>query len=127
MGALSQARAHATVAVSDHDRGKAFYRDKLGLRVVQDGVGATTFECADGTLLDVYPSRYAGTAKSTVASFEVPDLDGAMADLRGRGITFEEIEEGDIKTSNGVAELGGVRGAWFKDPDGNTLALVQLS
>lgn len=48
-----------------------------------------------------------------------------MADLRGKGIQFEEYDLGELKTENGVAHLGPNRGAWFKDPDGNTFGLIQ--
>jgi catechol 2,3-dioxygenase-like lactoylglutathione lyase family enzyme len=125
MGALSSAKAHATVAVSDMDRAMSFYRDTLGFTPVVQMQGATTFECGGGTLLDVYASEFAGSCRSTAASFEVTDLDAAMADLRGRGVVFETYDMGEIKTSDGVVEVEGLRGAWFKDPEGNILGLVQ--
>jgi hypothetical protein len=49
-----------------------------------------------------------------------------VADLRGKGVTFEEYDLPGVKTVNGIAELGGTRGAWFKDPEGNILSVVQL-
>ena len=126
MSVLANAKAHATVAVSDQESGKAFYGETLGLKLVFENPGAASFECGGGTILDVYPSQFAGTAKSTAVSFEVPDLDAAMAELRGRGIVFEEYDEGELRTVNGVAEAGDARAAWFKDPDGNIAALIQL-
>ena len=124
MTALTTARARATVAVADVDRARTFYRDTLGLTLDGELSGVTTFRCGDGTVLDVYESAFAGTAKSTVASFQVTDLTAAMAELRGRGVAFEEYDEGPLKTTDGVVELDGVRGAWFRDPDGNILGLV---
>lgn len=125
MAALSDAKAHAVVAVSDMARAMSFYRDSCGFTPVSEMQGATTFECGGGSLLDVYASQFAGSCRSTSVHFEVADLDGAMADLRSRGVVFEEYEMGEITTVNGVSEAGGVRGAWFKDPEGNILGLVQ--
>lgn len=127
MSALSNAKARATVAVSDSDRARTFYQDTLGLTLEGSLPGVTTFRCADGTILDVYQSAFAGSAKSTVASFQVDDLSAAMAELRGRGVAFEEYDEGEMKTTDGVVEFGAARGAWFRDPDGNILGLIQIA
>ena len=123
---LSDAKVRAAIAVSDHDRAKTFYRDTLGLNLVDERPGIATFEGGGGTLLDVYVSEFAGSTRSTAAGFDVADLDEAMTQLRGRGITFEDYDQGALKTSDGVAAIGGIRGAWFKDPDGNILAVVQV-
>ena len=125
MGALTEAKAHATIAVSDQQRGKAFYGDTLGLKLLRTGPGVVMFECGGGTILDVYQSDFAGTGKSTAATFQVSDLAATMAELRGRGIVFEDYDQGELKTTNGVAQAGGARAAWFKDPDGNVLGVVQ--
>ena len=127
MGALSDARCEATVAVSDMGRAKAYFTDTLGL--TQAGGEADFFAVFEsgGTRLNIYPSPYAGSAKSTVATFVVADLDAAMAALRQKGVAFEEYDMTDGPTTvNGVAEAGGVRSAWFKDADGNTYALAQV-
>ena len=127
MGALSDARVEATVAVSDMSRAKAYFTDTLGLtQVGGEADFFAVFECG-GTRLNIYPSPYVGSAKSTVATFVVTDLDVAMAALRQQGVVFEEYDMSDGPTTvNGVAEAGGVRSAWFKDPDGNTFALGQV-
>lgn len=127
MGGLSDARVEATVAVTDMGRATAFLTDKLGL--TQTGGEAdlfAVFECG-GTRLNIYPSPFAGSCKSTVATFVVADLDTAMAALRQNGVVFEEYDMPDGPTTvNGIAEAPGVRSAWFKDPDGNTYALGQI-
>jgi catechol 2,3-dioxygenase-like lactoylglutathione lyase family enzyme len=124
MGAISNAAAHATIAVSDLARAKSFYSDTLGLKLAEENEAGLRFETG-ATSLGVYPSQFAGTAKNTVAEFDVQDLDAAMGDLRGRGLTFEDYDFPGLKTTNGVAQLGDSHGAWFKDPDGNILALIQ--
>lgn len=127
MGALSNAKVEATVAVSDMGRAKAYFADTLGLtQVGGEADFFAVFECG-GTRVNIYPSPYAGTAKSTVATFVVSDLDAAMAALRQQGVAFEEYDMTDGPTTvNGVAEAGGVRSAWFKDADGNTFAVGQV-
>jgi len=65
----------------------------------------------------------AGTAKSTYMSFDVANLEEAVKELRDRGVVFEEYDMPGLKTVDGIAEIQGVKGAWFKDPDGNILAL----
>ena len=126
MTALTEAKARATVAVSDQDRARDFYKGTLELILESEIPGVTTFRCGDGTILDVYQSEFAGTAKSTVASFQVLDLAAAMAELRGRGVAFENYDQGPMKTTDGVVDFGGMRGAWFRDPDGNILGLVEI-
>jgi catechol 2,3-dioxygenase-like lactoylglutathione lyase family enzyme len=127
MGALSDARVEATVAVSDMGRAKAYYAETLGLtQVGGEADFFAVFECG-GTRLNVYPSPYVGSAKSTVATFVVSDLDSAMAALRQNGVVFEDYDMTDGPTTvNGVADAGGIRSAWFKDPDGNTYSVSQV-
>jgi catechol 2,3-dioxygenase-like lactoylglutathione lyase family enzyme len=107
------------------DRAKRFYENTLGFKIADEDEGGVTFASAD-TEFYVYATGTAGTAENTAACWVVPDLDSAMADLRSRGVTFEEYDFPELKTVNGVAEPGGgVRAAWFKDSEGNTLGLAQ--
>src|SRR5712692_9478490 len=116
---LKDASVRAAIAVSDVERAKSFYLDKLGLTFVEENPGGVTVQAGNGTFLEVYPSQFAGTAKNTVAGFEVKDIEAAMNDLRGKGIVFEDYDLPQLKTENGIAQIGPNRGAWFKDPDGN--------
>jgi catechol 2,3-dioxygenase-like lactoylglutathione lyase family enzyme len=126
---LDQARICAIVPVSDVDRSVDFYRDVLGLRLVDRNADLpdnpeAVFEAGDGVLF-VYKSAAAGEGRATVAAFAVTDLDATMASMRERGVSFEDYDFPGLKTEGGVAELGSVRAAWFKDPDGNILAVEQ--
>ena len=116
-------RALPTVAVSDMDRAKQFYGDVLGLKVDQERPDGVLYEAGGGSLILVYVSQFAGTAQSTCVSLEVADVDEAVKELRGRGVVFEEYDLPGIKTVDGIAEIEGLKGAWFKDPDGNILAV----
>lgn len=112
-----------TIAVRDKAKAIVFFRDALGLTLVDENQPGATFECGGGTYLEIYPSTFAGTAQSTVAGFQVSDLETTMHELRSRGIVFEDYDS--PKTVEGIAQLGPNRGAWFRDPDGNIFALVE--
>ena len=117
--------AHATVAVTDLERAKAFYGGTLGLTPREERSDGVTYETG-GTWLLVYPSSFAGTNQATGMTFEVTDLDAVVAELGGAGITFEQYDFPGLKTDErGIAEIQGERGAWFKDPDGNIIAVGQ--
>jgi catechol 2,3-dioxygenase-like lactoylglutathione lyase family enzyme len=122
---FESARAVPTIAVSDIDRAKEFYGGTLGLKAHEERVDGIRYEVGEGTVLLVYPSQFAGTAQSTCMAFQVSDLDQAVEELRGRGVVFEEYDMPGLKTVNGIAEVQGIRGAWFKDPDGNILSVGQ--
>ena len=114
--------SNATIAVSDLDRARKFYEETLGLKAKEDRADGVTYEVGDTWFL-VYPSQYAGTAKSTYMSLEVDDVETSVKELRDRGVVFEEYDLPGLKTVEGIAETQGVKGAWFKDPDGNILAV----
>lgn len=119
---FESATAHATIAVTDLDRAKKFYGEILGFKAQEERSDGVTYE-AGGTWFLVYPSQFAGTNKATYLSFEVQDVETAAKELRDRGIVFEEYDMPGLKTVDGIAEIQGVKGAWFKDPDGNILSV----
>lgn len=126
---LAGAEVAAVVPVSDIDRAVNFYGDVLGLEMRERREDLpqnreAEFHAGDGTLL-AYESVGAGQSRHTVAGFRVDDIDATVAGLRERGVTFEEYDMPDLKTENGIASVGDVRAAWFKDPDGNILAVEQ--
>ena len=116
--------AQASIAVSDLDRAKAFYGGALGLTVKEERFDGVTYEAGDAAFL-VYPSQFAGTNKSTSMAFDVDDLDAAVKELTEAGVTLEEYDFPGLKTVNGIAEIEGRRNGWFKDPDGNIIAIGQ--
>jgi hypothetical protein len=72
----------------------------------------------------VYPSEYAGTNRATAVTWVVKDVEATVKDLRGRGITFEHYDLPGVKVQGDVHVVGKSKAAWFKDPDGNILAIV---
>ena len=125
MSILADAPVSAGLPAADIERAKAFYEGTLGLPIVQDLEGALMFACGNGTMFFVYPSEFAGTNKATAAGFQVDDIQAVMEEIRGKGVTFEEYDMPGLKTVDGVATLGASKAAWFKDTEGNILALVQ--
>jgi catechol 2,3-dioxygenase-like lactoylglutathione lyase family enzyme len=116
---------HAAIPASDVERAKGFYRDTLGFEVAEEAEEGVRFDCG-GTQFYIYPTPTAGQASHTLASWRVADLDVEMTDMRARGISFEEYDLPGLKTVDGIAEWGRVRGAWFKDSEGNTLGVTEL-
>ncbi len=116
---------HAAIPASDMERAKRFYRDTLGFTIAEEAEEGVRFDCG-GTQFYLYPTSSAGQAAHTLASWRVQGLDAEMDDLRARGIKFEEYDSPGLKTVNGVAEWGRVRGCWFKDSEGNTLGVTEL-
>ena len=127
---LTSARITAIVPVSDLEAAIRFYEGTLGLKLTErhdfEGFPEARFEAGDGHL-NTYQSGYAGQAGHTLAGFRVDNLDAVMADLRSRGVEFEDYDFPGLKTENGVATLAAIRAAWFKDPDGNILAIDEGS
>lgn len=123
---LSSAQVMATIPVVDLDRARGFYEGMLGLRplapATPDGI---MYECGAGTRLFLYP-RDQTRADHTVASFVVADIDQAVRDLKARGVAFEDYDFPDFKTIDSIATLASEKAAWFKDTEGNILAVSQL-
>jgi catechol 2,3-dioxygenase-like lactoylglutathione lyase family enzyme len=122
---LSDARIMAIVPTTDIARAKAFYGETLGLRAssLPTPGAQVIYECGGRTLLEIYERPTAGDAPHTLASWEVSDVKAAVAQLRSRGVRFEEYDLPEVKTEDGISTTGSLREAWFHDPDGNTLRI----
>ncbi|MBI4259079.1 MAG: VOC family protein [Actinobacteria bacterium] len=121
---LKATRVAATLAVSDIDRARRFYEDVLGFSVYREDPNGIVYEVPGaGANLFIYPSQFAGTNQATAATFEVQDIEATVATLREKGVAFEEYDFPGLKTEEGIATLGPEKAAWFKDPDGNILAV----
>ncbi len=116
-----------TLPASDLQRAKRFYTEQLGLTPENEDEGGRYFHCGDGTQLYVFTSQGAPSGDHTQAGWMVPDVESAVAELKGRGVVFEEYDLPGMKTVNGIATVGSAKGAWFKDSDGNLLAITQSS
>jgi catechol 2,3-dioxygenase-like lactoylglutathione lyase family enzyme len=126
---LNDHRVEAAIAVSDLQRARRFYEDQLGLLPGETEDQGVRYPCAQGSGIFVYLSvENAGKSPATHAGWFVDDLDATMDELTGRGVSFERYDQPGIQTDErGVFDAGRFRAAWVKDPDGNTLAISQVS
>lgn len=125
---LSTAVVYTSLATTDISRSETFYRDTLGfdVRRMPDAGDLLMVDCGAGTGIGIYARPTAPNCDTTAATFMVGDLESTMSDLRAHGVRFEEYNLPYLKTTNGVALQGKSKAAWFKDPDGNILSLVQM-
>jgi catechol 2,3-dioxygenase-like lactoylglutathione lyase family enzyme len=122
---LADSMAVTTIPVTDLERTLPFYRDVLGLRLLEETPFALRFGAGGGTQISTY-KRPPIERGHTTCHFEVVDIEAAVAQLRSRGAVFEEYTSGPLMTTDGIAQMGpAARGAWLKDPDGNVLGLRQ--
>jgi predicted enzyme related to lactoylglutathione lyase len=118
-------RVAAMLPAQDLERAKAFYRDKLGLTPSQNmGEGVAPYLLASGGGFVLYVSGGKPSGTHTQLAFEVQDVEQAANDLKTKGVRLEEYDTPTLKTVNGIADIGGFKGAWFKDSEGNLIALA---
>jgi len=125
---LQKAEVYATLPAVDIKRARKFYEETLGLKVVrEDPSPGIQVEAAGGTGLYIY-QRGATKADHTVAGFVVKDVEAEVRELKARGVKFEEynMPEMGIKTVDGIATMDGMKSAWFKDTEGNILAISNM-
>ncbi|HEV2853469.1 MAG TPA: VOC family protein [Thermoanaerobaculia bacterium] len=124
---LGDKDAVATLAVKDIEVARKFYEGKLGLKPATDTGEPTTLTYESGrSRIFVYESKYAGTNQATALNWLVgDDINGIVKDLGAKGVTFEHYDGLPDTTREGDVHVAGdLRLAWFKDPDGNILALL---
>jgi catechol 2,3-dioxygenase-like lactoylglutathione lyase family enzyme len=120
---LQDSPAFSGFSVDDIPAARAFYGDTLGLRV-SEANGMLTLHLADGRDTLVYPKADHAPATYTVLNFPVPDVEAAVDGLVARGVRFEHYDFVDEK---GINRQGGPLIAWFTDPAGNVLSVLQES
>ena len=122
---IGKSDATPMVAVSNIDRARSFYEDTLGLKTKNEMAGELlTMESGD-TLINVYRSEFAGTNKATALTFGVDDVESEVRDLKNKGIFFEHYDMPGLELRGDVHVGEGMKMAWFKDPDGNILSIVE--
>ena len=122
---LSEARVHAALPASDLERAKNFYEQKAGLTPKGETSGGLIYEGAGGTRFLLFPSFGAASGTHTQVGFLVADAEAEVAELRSRGVVFEEYDLPGFKTEGGIITDGETRSAFFKDSEGNLVGLVQ--
>ena len=122
---LDRFTSHTTLAVSDMERAKAWYADKLGMKPTSEDPGGAWYE-SGGATFALFPTPYAGTAQNTVMEWSVDDVEREVAELKERGVTFDTFDMEGVEWDGDVATMGGYKGAWFKDSEGNILAVTEM-
>jgi catechol 2,3-dioxygenase-like lactoylglutathione lyase family enzyme len=122
---LGNKDAAATIAVKNLEKAKKFYEDTLGLtQVGAEGEEAIIFKSGN-SIVNVYQSQYAGTNKATAVTWVVgQDLEGVVQQLKAKGVAFEHYDMPGVTREGDVHVGGNMKVAWFKDPDGNILNIV---
>jgi predicted enzyme related to lactoylglutathione lyase len=109
----------------DLQRAKAFYEQKVGLEAKEERAGGVVFEFADHNGCFMYPTPFAGTSQASQAFWQVDDIEREVAELKARGVKFEHFDMPGMRTEGDISIGGGAKAAWFKDSEGNILALIQ--
>ena len=123
---LSELPIHTALPATDMERARRFYAEKLGLVPEVELPDGLFYRCGAGTRFLLYPSGGASAAGHTQMTWNTDDIEGVAAALQARGVVFEEYDTPELKTVNGVALIAESKGAWFKDSEGNLLALGQF-
>jgi catechol 2,3-dioxygenase-like lactoylglutathione lyase family enzyme len=130
---LKNGAVAARLPAQDLERAKAFYADKLGLIPSEERPGGLRYQCGSGAF-SVFESTGTPSGEHTQMAWEVDDIESTVAELRARGVVFEEYELPGLTTVNGIADVagnypsrGGIgeRAAWFRDSEGNMLGIGQ--
>ena len=121
---LRAAPIRAYIPVADLPRARNFYEKTLGLAPKEEYAGGVIYECG-GAEVFMYPTKNSGTSKASQAFWQVRDVEGEVAELKARGVVFEEYDMPGIRMKNSIATGGGAKTAWFKDTEGNILAVSQ--
>jgi catechol 2,3-dioxygenase-like lactoylglutathione lyase family enzyme len=132
MTLLRNAEVATRLPAQDLQRARAFYAEKLGLEPDEERPGGLRYRCGSGYFA-LFESAGIASGAHTQMAFEVDDIESVVAQLRGRGVVFEEVDVPGLRTVNGIADVEGnypskgvgERGAWFRDSEGNLIGLGQ--
>jgi catechol 2,3-dioxygenase-like lactoylglutathione lyase family enzyme len=127
MDLLNSATPEAALPVEDLRRARTFYEEKLGLTPTREVEGALFYGGKGNTGFFLFPTGGRPSGQHTQMAWFVTDIIACVAELKRRGVQFEEYDFPGLKTIDGIADLGYEKSAWFRDSEGNLLALGQLA
>ena len=122
---MDQRLSLVTLGVADVARARRFYEGKLGFVPKEETNGGVVYEFGRGTACFLYPTPNAGTSKASQAFWDVEDVDKEIVELKARGVAFEDYDMPGERSAAGALIAGGAKAAWFKDSEGNIMALIQ--
>ena len=123
---FTRAEVGAVLPCSDYGRCVAFYRDTLGFQVEEDKdmPGNAMVIAGNGSMFALYERPEPTQAKHTTLGIMVDDFDSSISYLRSHGVKLEDIDQPGLKTENGIVTIGEFKSSWFKDSEGNIIALM---
>ena len=121
---LQKSPMYAYIPAQDIARARRFYEQKLGFEPKAELGGGVVYDCAGGTSCFLYPTPNAGTSQASQAFWQVENIEREVAELKARGVVFEDYDMPG-KDANGIVNQGGAKAAWFKDTEGNIMAVIQ--
>ena len=123
---FKHAKPFSGFSVNDLQKAKQFYQETLGLDVSEAPMGTLELRIGGDTKVLVYEKENHTPSTFTILNFPVDDIDKAVDELADRGVRFEVYKDGDLKTdAKGVHRADGPNIAWFKDPAGNYLSVLE--
>jgi predicted enzyme related to lactoylglutathione lyase len=122
---LQNSPMYAYIPARDVSRARRFYEETLGFKAGKELAGGVVYESGKGTACFLYPTPNAGTSRASQAFWQVDDIEREVAELKKRGVKFEDYDTPGMKSEDGIFTGGGARAAWFKDSEGNILAVIQ--
>ncbi len=120
---LQKSPLFAYIPAKDVTRARNFYEQKLGFTPGRELGGGVSYEFAGGTACFLYPTPNAGTSAASQAFWDVADIEREVAELKAKGVVFEQYDLPNMK--DGISTAGGAKAAWFKDTEGNIMAIIQ--
>ena len=122
---LQDSPMYAYIPAKDLARARQFYEVKLGFKPKEETAGGVIYGFAQGTACFLYPTPNAGTSQASQAFWSVDDVDREIEALKARGVVFENYDIPGARSAAGAITAGGAKAAWFKDSEGNIMALIQ--
>src|SRR5918995_4896886 len=122
---LQDAPMYSYIPAKDVPRARRFYEEKLRFKPKAEIAGGVAYEFGKGTACFLYPTPNAGTSQASQAFWQVDDVEREVAELKARGVQFEDYDMPGEKSPSGVITAGGAKAAWFKDSEGNILAIIE--
>jgi len=122
---LKNAPMYSYIPVKEVARARAFYEEKLGFKPKKVTAGGVVYEFGQGTACFLYPTPNAGTSRASQAFWQVEDLQREVAELMARGVKFEKYDMPNVD-EKGISTSDGAKAAWFKDTEGNIMAVIQI-
>jgi predicted enzyme related to lactoylglutathione lyase len=116
---------YAYIPARDLARARQFYEGKLGFKPSEETAGGVVYAFGQGTACFLYPTPNAGTSQASQAFWSVEDVDREIEALKARGVVFEDYDMPGQKSAAGAITAGGAKAAWFKDSEGNIMAIIQ--